>query len=66
MDEAAFLSEDAFDFADEGDTETTKLDLARAYVDMGDRDGARDILDEVLTEGSEEQQQQARALLEGM
>lgn len=34
----------------------TKLDLARAYIDMGDFDGAREILDEVLLEGDSEQQ----------
>src|SRR5205807_4353418 len=28
----------------------TKLDLARAYMDMGDPDGARNILEEVLAE----------------
>ena len=42
----------------------TKLDLARAYVDMGDPGGARSILEEVLNEGDESQQQQARQLLE--
>jgi pilus assembly protein FimV len=42
----------------------TKLDLARAYVDMGDPDGARSILSEVLDEGSEPQQQEARQILE--
>lgn len=42
----------------------TKLDLARAYIDMGDPDGARSILSEVLDEGAEEQQQEARQLLE--
>lgn len=41
----------------------TKLDLAKAYVDMGDGDGARSILDEVLEEGSDEQKQQAQELL---
>ena len=41
----------------------TKLDLARAYVDMGDPDGARSILNEVLEEGSDSQQQEARQLL---
>ncbi len=30
----------------------TKLDLARAYMDMGDPEGARNILEEVVTEGS--------------
>ena len=42
----------------------TKLDLARAYVDMGDPAGARSILDEVLDEGDESQRQQAQSLLE--
>lgn len=41
----------------------TKLDLARAYVEMGDTDGAREILEEVLKEGSEQQQADAKQLL---
>jgi FimV-like protein len=44
----------------------TKLDLARAYVDMGDPDGARNILNEVLTEGSASQKQEAQRLLESL
>jgi pilus assembly protein FimV len=43
---------------------STKLDLARAYMDMGDDDGARQILEEVAAEGSEELQAEARELLE--
>jgi pilus assembly protein FimV len=43
---------------------STKLDLARAYLDMGDDDGARQILDEVVTEGSEELKAEARILLD--
>jgi pilus assembly protein FimV len=43
---------------------STKLDLARAYLDMGDEDGARQILEEVAAEGSDELQAEARALLE--
>ena len=42
----------------------TKLDLARAYVDMGDPAGARSILEEVLDEGDEAQRQQAQSLLD--
>jgi pilus assembly protein FimV len=42
----------------------TKLDLARAYVDMGDPAGARSILEEVLEEGDEGQRQQAQQLLD--
>jgi pilus assembly protein FimV len=41
----------------------TKLDLAKAYVDMGDSDGARSILDEVMEEGDEEQKKQAEELI---
>lgn len=55
--------EDDLDFITDGDESSTKLDLARAYIDMGDREGARDILDEVLAEGNAEQQREARELL---
>jgi pilus assembly protein FimV len=41
----------------------TKLDLARAYMDMGDPDGARSILQEVLDEGNPGQKQEAQRLL---
>ena len=44
----------------------TKLDLARAYMDMGDPDGARGILEEVIAEGDETQQADARELLEAL
>lgn len=44
----------------------TKLDLARAYVEMGDAEGAADILDEVLSEGNEEQRQQAQKIKDGI
>jgi pilus assembly protein FimV len=41
----------------------TKLDLARAYVEMGDKDGAREILEEVLSEGDARQKEDANMLL---
>src|SRR5690606_22723413 len=41
----------------------TKIDLARAYLEMDDKEGARDILEEVLREGDEEQQSIARSML---
>jgi pilus assembly protein FimV len=44
----------------------TKLDLARAYMDMGDPEGARNILDEVMHEGSVAQKQEAQRLLESL
>jgi pilus assembly protein FimV len=41
----------------------TKLDLAKAYQEMGDKDGARELLNEVLKEGDAAQQQQAKTML---
>jgi pilus assembly protein FimV len=41
----------------------TKFDLAKAYQEMGDKDGARDILKEVLQEGDAEQKAAAQAVL---
>ncbi|MFZ6047138.1 FimV/HubP family polar landmark protein [Pseudomonas sp. CR3202] len=55
--------EDDFDFLSGTDETATKLDLARAYIDMGDTEGARDILDEVMSEGNDTQQQEARELI---
>lgn len=52
-----------FDFLADADEVSTKLDLARAYIDMGDTDGAKDILDEVLQEGNDGQKQEASVLL---
>ncbi|MEO1767560.1 FimV/HubP family polar landmark protein [Thiobacter aerophilum] len=42
---------------------STKLDLARAYMEMGDKEGAREILEEVIQEGGPEQQADAKKLL---
>jgi pilus assembly protein FimV len=41
----------------------TKLDLAKAYQEMGDVEGAREILQEVLHEGDDQQKAEAQALL---
>ncbi|MBA4288386.1 MAG: peptigoglycan-binding protein LysM [Pseudomonas sp.] len=60
---AALDNDDDFDFLSGTDETATKLDLARAYIDMGDTEGARDILDEVITEGNDGQQQEARELI---
>ena len=49
--------------AGEADEMQTKLDLAQAYIDMGDNEGARNILGEVMAEGNEAQQEVARQLL---
>ena len=61
---AEALPEDqSFDFLSGTDEAATKLDLAQAYMDMDDSDGARDILAEVLNEGSEAQKSEAREML---
>ncbi len=41
----------------------TKLDLARAYMEMGDHEGAREILQEVLSDGDSRQRSEAQKLL---
>lgn len=46
------------------DEVATKLELARAYIEMGDREGAREILDEVLAEGNDAQKADAQALID--
>lgn len=46
------------------DETATKLDLARAYVEMDDKEAAREILEEVIAEGRDEQRNEARAMLE--
>ncbi len=72
MSEPTFTAEDAmasaadepeFDFLSGTDEVATKLDLAQAYIDMGDADGARDILNEVVTEGNDGQKSEAREML---
>ncbi|ULQ46373.1 hypothetical protein JN531_014890 [Flagellatimonas centrodinii] len=58
-----FELESDSDVISSGDEAGTKLDLARAYVDMGDNEMARVLLDEVLAQGSEAQKSDARALI---
>ena len=55
---------DISELSEDIDEVATKLDLAKAYIDMGDSDGARSILEEVKAEGNEAQQQEAEALLQ--
>lgn len=66
-----FTGLDDVGLGDEGDDDlfsgadmvSTKLDLARAYIDMDDREGARGILSEVLEEGNNSQKQEATELM---
>jgi len=60
---ASAADEPEFDFLSGTDEVATKLDLAQAYIDMGDADGARDILNEVVTEGSDGQKSEAKEML---
>ncbi|MDD3516740.1 MAG: hypothetical protein PHQ14_00200 [Chromatiales bacterium] len=46
-----------------GDEVATKLDLAKAYIDMEDAESARATLDEVMQEGNEAQRREAEELL---
>lgn len=46
------------------DVVSTKLDLAKAYIDMGDQEGARSILSEVVAEGNDAQKTEAQELIE--
>lgn len=62
-------ADDAFDslnLLEGADEVETKLDLARAYIDMEDMDGAKDILQEIVKEGSDAQQQEANTLLSSL
>jgi len=60
--ELSELGETAETAVDEEAAET-KLDLARAYIEMGDQEGARSILDEVVQEGTQAQKDAAGKLL---
>ena len=55
----AYAAKDVADW----DAVGTKLDLAKAYMEMGEGESARDLLMEVTREGSSAQQEEARQLL---
>jgi pilus assembly protein FimV len=57
-------SEEAEVLDEESSDPEIQLDLARAYISMGDKEAARVILEEVGNNGSEEQQEEARKMLE--
>lgn len=56
------LAPEAVAASDEDEVQT-KLDLARAFLDLGDAEGARSILEEVVAEGNERQREEAESLL---
>lgn len=49
-----------------GDSVGTKLELAKAYLEIGDKDGAREILQEVVKEGSGAQRDEAQKLISSL
>ena len=55
--------DDEFDFLNSEEGMIAKLDLARAYLAMQDYNQMRDVLNDVITHGNEDQATQARALL---
>ncbi len=70
---AVAVDQDQDDFLDldfgslgESDAVGTKLDLARAYIDMGDPEGARSMLEEVIAEGNSGQRSDAEKLMAGL
>lgn len=52
--------------AEDWDAVGTKLDLAKAYVEMGDSESARDLLEEVSKEGNSAQREEAQKMLEDL
>jgi len=51
------------DISDEDDPEI-KLDLARAYLSLGDKEASKSMLDEVLKNGNEKQKAEARQMMD--
>lgn len=49
-----------------GEAVGTKLELAKAYLEIGDKDGAREILQEVAKEGSAAQKEEAEKLISSL
>lgn len=59
----SFVDSEELVIADDADQMATKLDLARAYLDMDDAAGAKTILEEVSARGSAEQKEEAQELI---
>jgi pilus assembly protein FimV len=63
---AAVNSAEAASAGDEPEDVNTKLDLVTAYIDMGDKEGARELLEEVLKEGGAQQRERAQQMLSSL
>jgi pilus assembly protein FimV len=64
--EEATAKQEAEGAEQESEEVNTKLDLVTAYMDMGDNEGARELLDEVLKEGGPRQRQRAQELFNSL
>ncbi|MEM1091882.1 MAG: FimV/HubP family polar landmark protein [Pseudomonadota bacterium] len=60
------LDLDSDELFGDDDSVGTKLDLAKAYIDMGDPEGAKGMLEEVMAEGSDSQKEEAQGLLDNL
>lgn len=60
---ASVVHEPIQDNIDVNEEVATKLELAKAYEEMGDMEGARELLEEVISDGGESQKEQARLML---
>jgi pilus assembly protein FimV len=63
QDSASFAGDATVDILDDGDEVETMLDLAKAYLDMGDADSASSALEEIIAAGNDRQRQEAQELL---
>ena len=63
VDAAADMTATAGSVQDESEEVNTKLDLVTAYMEIGDNEGARELLDEVMKEGGPKQQARAKEIL---
>ena len=57
---------DSLSLLDGADENETKLDLARAYLEMDDAEGAREILGEIIAEGNDQQKEEAQKLMDNL
>ncbi len=66
LDETLLGSETAAAGGEDAETDenVTRLSLAQAYADMGDQEGAQELIDEVLASGTDEQKREAEAIRE--
>jgi len=58
--------ESEIDFMGDNDENSTKLNLAKAFVEMGDNDSAKEMLEEIIEEGDEAQKAEAQQMIDSL